>query len=257
MTRFVSRNILITGASGSIGSALAVTYAAPGVTLILQGRNEARLEHVAQSCRAKGARVELGAFDLVDIPLLQAWILGMDDTHPLDLVIANQGININIGSDGQGEAWADTDRLLDVNLRATMAIAHAVLPGMRRRGHGQIALLSSLAAYFGLPHTPAYCASKAGVKAFGESLRGWLAPENIGVTVVMPGYVESEMCDAMPGPKPFLWTADRAARKIKQGVGKNRARVSFPFPLNFGTWWLAVLPAHSSLKILRWMGYGA
>ncbi len=257
MSSAIHRNILITGASGSIGAALALAYAGPGVTLMLQGRDVQRLEQVAQSCRERLATVVIGAFDLTDIPMLQAWIVDMDYAHALDLVIANQGVNINIGADGGGETWADTDHLLDVNLRATMAIVHAALPGMRKRGHGQLALISSLAAYFGLPLTPAYSASKAGVKAYGEALRGWLAAEHVGVTVVMPGYVESEMCHAMPGPKPFLWSATRAAQVIKQGVDRNQARISFPFPLNFGTWWLAVLPASTSVKILSWMGYHA
>ena len=257
MKRISNRTILITGASGSIGTALALAYAARGVTLILHGRDEQRLEQVAQSCRALLSTVVIGAFDLTDIPMLQGWIQDMDHTYALDLVIANQGVNINIGADGRGETWADTDQLLDVNLRATMAIVHAVLPGMRKRGYGQIALISSLAAYFGLPLTPAYSASKAGVKAYGEALRGWLAPENVGVTVVMPGYVESEMCHDMPGPKPFLWSATRAATFIKRGIERNQARISFPFPLNFGTWWLAVLPATTSVKILSWMGYHA
>jgi hypothetical protein len=65
------------------------------------------------------------------------------------------------------------------------------------------------------------------------------------------------MCDAMPGPKPFLLTAERAAVLIKKGVERNRARVSFPFPLNFGTWCLSLLPPDVSIKLLRWLGYRA
>jgi short-subunit dehydrogenase len=148
------------------------------------------------------------------------------------------------------------DALLDVNLKAAMAIVHAVLPAMRARGSGRIALVSSLAAYFGLPVTPSYCASKAGLKAYGEALRGWLAPAGIQVNVIMPGYVKSPMCDEMPGPKPFLWSPERAARAIRQGLERDKARISFPFPLNWGTWWLAVLPASLSTRIVSWLGYG-
>ena len=72
----------------------------------------------------------------------------------------------------------------------------------------------------------------------------------------MPGYVQSPMCDAMPGPKPFLWTPEQAARAILQGLARNKARISFPFPLNFGCWWVAVLPAGVSQQIVRWLGYG-
>ena len=71
----------------------------------------------------------------------------------------------------------------------------------------------------------------------------------------MPGYVKSPMCDAMPGPKPFLWLPERAARHIRRGLARDAARISFPFPLNWGSWWLAVLPAALSLRILGWLGY--
>ncbi len=251
------RTILITGASGSIGSALARAYAAPGVILVLHGRDEEKLNLVAGDCEARGAQVILGIFDITDTPQLQAWVQDIDYSNPIDLLIANQGMNINIGPKGEGEDWVQAERLLEVNLRATMALASAAIKPMRARGHGQIALISSLAGFFGLPLTPAYSASKAGVKAYGEALRGWLAPHGIQVTVVMPGYVESDMCDAMPGPKPFLWTAERAAAVIKRRLALNHARISFPFPLNIGTWFLAVLPPEISIKILGWMGYRA
>jgi hypothetical protein len=64
------------------------------------------------------------------------------------------------------------------------------------------------------------------------------------------------MCDDMPGPKPFLWSPERAARAIRCGLARDKARISFPFPLNWGTWWLAVLPAGLSSRIVRWLGFG-
>ena len=250
-----AHNILITGASGSIGNALAKAYAAPGTTLILHGRNESKLEQTAQACRAQGAMVVKGVFDITDTQALQNWVREIDALHPLDLLIANQGMNINIGPEGKGESWEQTNLLIDVNLRASMAMVHAALPGMRKRGRGQLVLISSLAAYFGLPLTPAYSASKAGLKAYGEGLRGWLAPEGVGVTVIMPGYVKSEMCDAMPGPKNLVWSPEKAAKVMKQGIDKNKARITFPFFVSFETWLLAVLPASWSLKILKIAGY--
>lgn len=249
------QSILITGATGAIGGALALHYAAPGVTLILQGRNPQRLQAIAAACEAKGARVVCQGLDVTDTPRLMEWAREVDARMPLDLVIANAGINTNIGADKSGEPWEEATALIDTNLRATMALVHAVLPGMRQRGRGQIVLISSLAAYFGLPVTPTYSATKAAVKAYGEALRGWLAPEGIRVNVVMPGYVASPMCHAMPGPKPFLWPAERAARRIRRGLEKNRARISFPFPLNLGTWFLAVLPASISGWIVAQIGY--
>lgn len=249
------RRILITGATGAIGGALAEAYAAPGVELYLHGRNEVKLAAVAARCASLGATVLSERFDLRDTAALRGWIDAICATRALDLVVVNAGMNTNIGPAGNGEPWDEVEALLDINLKASMAMVHAVLPAMRQRGSGQIALVSSLAGYFGLPVTPAYCASKAGLKAYGEALRGWLAPEGIRVNVIMPGYVESPMCAAMPGPKPFLWQPGRATRFIRRGLEKDRARISFPFPLNFGSWFLAVLPAAVSLRILSLLGY--
>ena len=256
MTTRFPHTILITGASGAIGSALARTYATAGVRLILHGRDPDRLQEVRQACERLGAVVDCFTLDVRFIERLRSWIREVDRATPLDLVIANAGMNIDVGGDGQGESWEAAEAVLDTNIRATMALVDAVLPGMRARGSGQIALISSLAAYFGLPITPSYCASKAAVKAYGEALRGWLEAEGIRVSVVMPGYVDSPMCRAMPGPKPFLLRPERAARLIQQGLARNQARISFPFPLNLGTWALAVLPAQLSQRIVRWAGYG-
>ncbi len=248
-----SQRILISGATGAIGSALAEAYARPGSVLFLHGRREKLLDEVAGRCRARGAEVETAAFDLRDGARLNAWLAKLG---ALDLVIVNAGLNTHTGPQGEPEPWEKVEALLEVNLKASMRIVHAVLPPMRTRGSGQIALVSSLAGHFGLPVTPTYCATKAGIKAYGEALRGWLAPEGIRVNVIMPGYVHSPMCEAMPGPKPFLWSPGRAARFIQRGLARDKARISFPFPLNFGTWCLAVLPVEWSVRILSWLGYG-
>ena len=76
--------ILITGASGSIGNALAKAYAAPGTTLILHGRNESKLEQTAHACRAQGAHVVKGVFDITDTNTLQNWVQDIDALHPID-----------------------------------------------------------------------------------------------------------------------------------------------------------------------------
>lgn len=249
------RTVLITGATGGIGSALAEIYAEPGVTLILQGRNTDRLAELTTLTEERGARVVTMALDVLDRDRLASWLQAVCAEQSVDLVIAAAGLNTHIGPQGEGERWSEAQALIEVNVLAAMATVEAVLPSFRARGQGQIALLSSLAAYFGLPVTPSYCASKSAIKAYGEAMRGWLALEGIRVNVVMPGYVESKMCRDMPGPKPFLWPADRAARAIRRGLERNQARISFPFPLNFGTWCLAVLPPEVSERIVRLLGY--
>jgi short-subunit dehydrogenase len=246
------RRILITGATSAIGAALAELYAQRGVVLYLHGRNEEKLTEVAGRCEAKGAEVVTRLLDVRDFAALRGWLNTLD---ALDLVIVNAGMNTHIGPSGEPEPWDVVEALLDVNLKAAMVVVQAVLPAMQKRGRGQIALLSSLAAYFGLPVTPAYCASKAAIKAYGEALRGWVGPQGIRINVIMPGYVKSPMCDEMPGPKPFLLQPEKAAKVIRRGLARDKARISFPFPLNLGTWFLAVLPAGLSIRILHLLNY--
>lgn len=250
------KKILITGASGAIGGALAELFASGDVELHLHGRDATRLEAVASACRAVGCQVFVHRLDLRDSSAVRNWVAGLSTDYPFDLIVVCAGVNTNIGDAGQGEPWDEVETLLAVNLKATMAIVDSALPSMRLRKSGQIVLISSLAGYFGLPVTPSYCASKAGLKAYGEGLRGWLGPEGIQVSVIMPGYVKSPMCDGMPGPKPFLWSPERAARVIRRGLERDKARISFPVPLDWGTWWLAVLPAAVSVRIVRWPDYG-
>ncbi|WP_081136841.1 SDR family NAD(P)-dependent oxidoreductase [Halomonas sp. BC2] len=249
------RCVLITGATGAIGSALANEYATQDTHLILHGRNLVVLEQVAENCRAQGAQVTLSSIDLGDETALANWLAELCARHLPDIVIANAGKNTHPQQMGELEAWPDVQALLDINLTTPIAMTHHLVPAMRARGSGQLVFISSLAAWHGLPSTPTYSASKAAIKAYGEGLRGLLAPAGIGVTVVMPGYVTSPMCNAMPGPKPWEWPPERAARVIARGIAANRPRVSFPFPLNFGTWWLAVLPAAVSQWLIKRLGF--
>ncbi len=248
-------SVLITGASGAIGSALALHYARPGCQLYLHGRDTSRLAQVATACEARGATVACHQLDLRDQVALRAWLLAVEQQGLPELIIANAGLNCHVAADGSGERWEEVEALLEVNIRAVMVMVDQLLPGLRQRGHGQLALVSSLAAWHGLPATPSYCASKAAIKAYAEALRGGLADQGIRVNLIMPGYVDSTMCHAMPGPKPIVWPADRAARFIARGLAKDRARITFPYPLNHATWWLAMLPPSLSQWLIRLFGY--
>src|SRR5262249_60139061 len=120
---------------------------------------------------------------------------------------------------------------------------HPVIPGMRQRRRGQLALMSSLAALRGLPYSPAYCASKAALKAYGEALRAWLYPEGIAVTVVLPGFVATALAGHVAGPKPLQMTADPAARIIPRRPRGGAARLAFPALLPPRMRLIAGLPA--------------
>jgi short-subunit dehydrogenase len=248
-------SILITGASGAIGSALARSYATHGVTLVLTGRDTQRLKEIAAECRDCGATVKTVLIDLTDAEAVREQFRALDKAHRFSLVIINQGVNASTEPTSRLEEWSAVERLLDVNLRASFALCNAVLPGMLGRGCGQLALISSLAAYVGLPRTPTYSATKAGLKAYAEALRGGLAGTGVQINLVMPGYVQSAMERGMPGPKPFLWSPEQAAVRIKKGLARNRARICFPQPFAFGVFLLCLFPPDLAQRILGWLGY--
>jgi short-subunit dehydrogenase len=132
-----------------------------------------------------------------------------------------------------------------------LASLNPLISRMQQRKRGQIVIVSSLAAYYGMALTPAYCASKAAVKAYGESLLAWLKPDGIKVNIVYPGFVKSPMSDRFPASRPFLVSAEKAADIIAKGIAKNKPSISFPFPLNFGMWFLGALPTRVSDWIMR------
>lgn len=251
----VMKHIVITGASGAIGAALAQAYAGPNVKLWLQGRTRVALDLVNQACRALGAQTEVVELDLTDLTAVTEWGKTLADAG-VDLLVANAGMNIHVDSATGLENPTDSQRLLQLNLVSAIALVQAIAPAMQQRRSGQIALIASLAGWRGLPATPSYSASKAGLKAYGEGLRSALAPHGVSVNVVLPGYVQSPMCDDMPGPKPFLWTPERAAKAIQAGLSANCGRIAFPFWLSLGCQLLSVLPDGMATWILNRMGYG-
>ncbi len=243
------RSILITGASSGIGRALARLYAAPGVRLAISGRNRQRLQDVALGCRDSGAEVSAECVDVTDAAAMNAWIARHDAVRPLDLVIANAGISG--GGGGGGEDANQTRNVFAVNLAGVLNTVLPVLGPMRRRGGGQIAIISSIAGYRGFPMAPAYSASKAAVKAWGEGLRGWLADDGVRVSVVCPGYVKTNMTANNRFPMPFLMDPGKAAEIIQKNLAKNKGRITFPWPMAFGVWLSVVLPAGLVETILK------
>jgi short-subunit dehydrogenase len=245
------RSILITGASSGIGAALARAYAAPQTHLALCGRDAARLAAVANLCRERGAEVIEACLDVTEAAAVAAWIDNVDRASPLELVIANAGVQGGLWRDGVCETLGELHRVMEVNFGGVSNTIHPVLPAMRRRRRGQVALIASLAALRGLPFSPGYCASKAAVRIYGEALRSWLAPEGIGVSVVLPGFVETRLSDTVSGPKPLILPPERAAEIIRRGLAKGRRQIAFPYPLYLGMQLMRALPAGLVDPILR------
>jgi short-subunit dehydrogenase len=221
--------VVITGASSGIGRALALCYARDGTVLGLLGRSSERLETVAEECRRRGATVATHSIDMRARLEMQKWLERFDDSAPIDLLIANAGLMAGTPPGGTIESTAASHELMDVNVLGTLNTIHPVLPRMMARGHGQIAIISSIAAFIPLPDAPSYSASKAALLTYGLALRSALHKSGIGVSVVCPGYVKTPMSEQETGPQPFSMSADSAAELIVRGLRRNRARIAFPF----------------------------
>jgi short-subunit dehydrogenase len=242
--------VVITGASSGLGAALARSYAGPGSVLGLIGRNEERLGLTADACRALGAAVETAAIDVADGPAMEAWLTGFDSAHPIDLLVANAGISAGPDPEAAGEPASLTLRQINVNLAGAVHTIAPLVPRLCARGRGRIVVIASVAAYRGLPNSPGYCASKAGVRAYAEALRPRLAGYGVGVTVVCPGFFSSPMTDRWDGPTPFLTSGEGAARRVKRGIDRGRSRIDFPWPLVFGMRFCDLAPAMIGDRIL-------
>jgi NAD(P)-dependent dehydrogenase (short-subunit alcohol dehydrogenase family) len=171
---------------------------------------------------------------------MATWIEGADARQPLDLVISLAGISR--GTARQEERMDEVRAVFEVNLTGMLNTIEPALPLMRKRRRGQIALMSSQAGCRGFPDAPSYCATKAAIRVYAEGLRARLLRENIGVSVIIPGFIKSPMTDANPFPMPFLISAERAAQIIKRGLARNKPRLRFPQPIPAATYLLSLLP---------------
>lgn len=236
------KNILITGASSGIGKALVISYAKDGNNLFLCARSKEKLAQVEKECRDYliiKSQIFCFVVDVKDKKAMQKVIEKIEKKHALDLVIANAGISA--GTSKGTESEEQITEIFDTNLNGVLNTINPVIEKMKDRHSGQIAIISSLAGLRGLPSSPAYSASKAAVRVYGEGLRGNLAEYGIKVNVVCPGYIKTPMTAVNSFYMPLLMNAEDCARKIKDGLAKNKSRIAFPFLLYFVVWFLALL----------------
>ena len=234
-------HVLVTGASSGLGRALALAYATPGRRLTLLGRDAGRLAEVAAAVETAGAEAMTVAVDVRDRAAMADAIAAADDARPLDLVIANAGI----------AAAVDPRDVLEVNL---LGLWHTVEPALARmgaRGHGQLALMSSLAGRRGLPGAAAYGAAKAGARVLAESLRLDWGPRGVRVSAIVPGFVDTPLTRRNNFAMPFRLTAEEAAERIRRGLARDRAEIAFPRRLAWAVRLSTLLPPAAAAPLLR------
>jgi short-subunit dehydrogenase len=228
------RSILITGASSGIGRALALHYAASGVSLFISGRDQQRLDDVAEQCRTLGAFVSTWAGDVTNESGLKGWIIACDNEQPLNLVIANAGVALG-ATEVHGLHRAAVGSF-NINVNGVFNTVHPALEVMSARRpyplrNAQVAVMSSVMGYAGMARSPAYSSSKAAVKHYGQALRGAFRGMGIGVSVICPGYVASALTARNTSNMPFLIGADKAADIIARGLARDKARITFPWQM--------------------------
>jgi len=238
------QHVVITGASSGLGASLARYYAKRRVMISLLGRDSVRTATIARQCQEAGAQVFPETGNISDSDFMKRWLDNCDARLPVDLVIANAGVGGRFAMAGEsGETVGVAQEIFATNLFGVANTILPILPRFVKRRKGHLVLMSSLAGYVGLPDAPAYSASKAAVRVYGDGLRRLLAPHSIYVSVVCPGFVRTPMSAGIPGNLPFLWKSDRAARYIAERIARGRREIAFPWPLSMLTRIASMLPA--------------
>jgi short-subunit dehydrogenase len=230
MNYWTNKVVMITGASSGIGRGLAVEIAGRGANVGLVARRADVIDEVVREIEAAGGKAVALPADVQSEDSMRAAAEKLGASlGRVDVLIANAGIGpTRDAADFSAEEVSD---VITVNVIGASNSVAAVIPEMVARGSGQLVAISSLAAYRGLPRSAAYCASKAAVSAFFESLRLDLEPRGIDVTIIHPGFIKTPLTAGRESQMPFLMELDDAVGKIVRAIEKRRKSYSFPWQL--------------------------
>ncbi len=230
-------NVLVTGATGGIGRAIAQAFAARGAKLVLSGRRTDVLQALAAELGARALDIDLGHRDQVARLAAEA--------GEVDVLVANAALP---GTGALTElSQSQIDEILEVNLHAPIALARALVPGMIERRQGHLVFISSLNGRVASPLTSIYSAAKFGLRGFALGLRQDLRQHGIGVSVVMPGFVSEAGMFADSGvklpPGVGTRTPTQVAAAVLRAVERNSAEVDVaPLGLRLGAIFAGVAP---------------
>ena len=224
--------VLVTGATGGIGHAIARALAARGSRLILTGRRTDVLQALADELGARTVACDLASREAVQRLGDEAVQAGTD------VLVANAAVP---ASGRVTELTQEQiDRMLDINLRAPIALTGALLPAMVRRGRGHVVFISSLQGKAAVPASSLYSAAKFGLRGFALGIRQDLRADGIGVSTVFPGFIREAGMFADSGvslpPGVGTRSPEQVAGAVIQAIEHDRAELDVaPLPLRVGT----------------------
>lgn len=240
--------VLLTGATGGLGHAIARALHDRGGELILTGRRAEVLALLAQELNARALAVDLAIPAEVDRLAVEA--------GEVDILIANAALPAS----GRLDTYTQEqiDRALNVNLRAPIALAHALSPGMVARGRGHLLFVSSLSGKATAPYSSLYSATKFGLRGFALGLREDLRASGVGVSVVLPGFISDTglraNMDLRLPPGAGMRTSAQVARGVVRAIEGNCAEVEIaPLALRAGTAFASLAPELAA-RLARVMG---
>jgi NAD(P)-dependent dehydrogenase (short-subunit alcohol dehydrogenase family) len=237
--------VWITGGSSGIGAALAEELAGRSWKVAISARNKAALAEIA----ATHDNITGFEGDVVDRPGMAKMVADIEKAlGPIALGVMNAGIYLPTNMPDFDPTLFD--RSFDVNLTGTINGLAPLVPLMTQRGYGHISLVSSVAGYGGLPTSAAYGATKAALFNLGESLAMDLAPHNVHVSMIAPGFVKTPATDVNPFPMPFIISAQEAARRIADGLAAGRTHISFPRRFSFLLRLINLLPRRAYVALV-------
>lgn len=233
------KTIWLTGATSGIGRALAVALARMGNHIIASGRNELALRQLSEDSKGAISPLQLDLTDPSSVELASARLSVITDS--LDIVIANAG-----DCEYLDPAHFDVDifkRIMAVNFFGAVHTVKMALPLLRQASRPQIVVISSLSTVVAFGGAGAYGASKAALEYFASSLAIDLAPQDIAISIVRPGFVDTPLTDKNHFAMPFILSPQQASNRIIKGMDKRQRMIEFPKRLSWPLKLLAGFPA--------------
>ena len=238
----MSRLVFITGASSGIGQALARRYYDAGYRLALSARRTADIEAWASVNGISASRFQVYGADVSSIDSIVAAGQACIAAQGLpDVVIANAGISIGMDT-AHREDLAVMAQTFATNNTGVAATFHPFVAAMAARGSGTLVGIGSVAGIRGLPGHGAYCASKAALIAYCESLRGELRPTGVQVVTICPGYIDTPLTRQNRYAMPFLMRADDFANRAFVAISAGRSYQVIPWQMGLVAKLLRLLP---------------